>query len=141
MGHTSDAVAWSSIATKAGDQTSNPGHWFGRIVIDDAQAKRRFTHVSKARRGYLKSSWFTREVPSGRRRIMVRGRFQRVSLRRESALEAAQREFHEETGFTAEGPFLELGAIKQAGGKAVTVWAFEGDCDPQGMRSDLCRID
>jgi predicted NUDIX family NTP pyrophosphohydrolase len=37
----------------------------------------------------------------------------------EDALKAAQREFHEETGFSAEGPFLELGAIKQAGGKAV----------------------
>jgi predicted NUDIX family NTP pyrophosphohydrolase len=49
----------------------------------------------------------------------------------EDALEAARREFQEETGFTAEGPFLELGAIKQAGGKVVTSWAFEGDCDPQ----------
>jgi predicted NUDIX family NTP pyrophosphohydrolase len=59
----------------------------------------------------------------------------------EDALKAAQREFHEETGFTAEGPFLELGAIKQAGGKAVTAWAFEGDCDPQRMRSNLCQIE
>jgi predicted NUDIX family NTP pyrophosphohydrolase len=59
----------------------------------------------------------------------------------EDALEAAQREFHEETGFTAEGPFLELGAIKQAGGKVVTSWAFEGDCDPQLMRSNLCQIE
>ena len=48
----------------------------------------------------------------------------------EDALEAAQREFHEETGFTAEGPFLELGAIKQAGGKAVTAWAFEETATP-----------
>jgi predicted NUDIX family NTP pyrophosphohydrolase len=59
----------------------------------------------------------------------------------EDALEAARREFQEETGFTAEGPFLELGAIKQAGGKVVTSWAFEGDCDPQLMRSNLCQIE
>jgi predicted NUDIX family NTP pyrophosphohydrolase len=40
----------------------------------------------------------------------------------EDALDAARREFHEETGFTAEGVFLELVAIKQAGGKTVAAW-------------------
>jgi predicted NUDIX family NTP pyrophosphohydrolase len=59
----------------------------------------------------------------------------------EDALEAARREFHEETGFTAEGVFLELGAIKQASGKIVTAWAFEGDCAPTQMKSNLCRIE
>lgn len=34
----------------------------------------------------------------------------------EPALDAARREFVEETGFPAEGPFLELGSIRQAGG-------------------------
>jgi predicted NUDIX family NTP pyrophosphohydrolase len=48
----------------------------------------------------------------------------------EDALDAARREFHEETGFTAGAVFLDLGVIKQAGGKTVTAWAFEGDCDP-----------
>jgi predicted NUDIX family NTP pyrophosphohydrolase len=37
----------------------------------------------------------------------------------EDALYAARREFHEETGFTAQGVFLELGVINQAGGKTV----------------------
>lgn len=59
----------------------------------------------------------------------------------EDALDAAQREFHEETGFTATGAFLELGTIKQAGGKTITAWAFEGDCDPQHLKSNLCQIE
>jgi predicted NUDIX family NTP pyrophosphohydrolase len=58
----------------------------------------------------------------------------------EDSLEAARREFHEETGFTAQGHFLELGAIKQSGGKVVSVWAFEGDCDPENLTSNLCQI-
>jgi predicted NUDIX family NTP pyrophosphohydrolase len=48
----------------------------------------------------------------------------------EEPLAAAIREFHEETGFTAEGPFIPLGAFKQPGGKTVHAWAVEGDCDP-----------
>ena len=48
----------------------------------------------------------------------------------EEPLAAAQREFLEETGFRAEGQFLELGSIRQKGGKEVIAWAFEGDCDP-----------
>ena len=59
----------------------------------------------------------------------------------EDALDAARREFHEETGFTAEGVFLHLGVIKQAGGKVVAAWAFEGNCDPQDLKSNLCQIE
>lgn len=59
----------------------------------------------------------------------------------QDALDAARREFQEETGFTASGTFLELGAIKQAGGKTVTAWAFEGDCDPRQLKSNLCEIE
>jgi len=44
----------------------------------------------------------------------------------EELLHAAQREFSEETGFDAHGPFHELGAIIQAGGKKVTVWLRGG---------------
>jgi predicted NUDIX family NTP pyrophosphohydrolase len=54
---------------------------------------------------------------------------------------AARREFHEETGFSAEGQLLELGAVKQAGGKVVTAWAFEGDCDPKDLVSNTCGIE
>src|SRR4051812_30344576 len=59
----------------------------------------------------------------------------------EPPLEAAKREFSEETGFVAEGPFLELGTIKQAGGKIVAAWGSEGDCDPERLVSNTCEIE
>jgi predicted NUDIX family NTP pyrophosphohydrolase len=59
----------------------------------------------------------------------------------EQPLEAARREFQEETGFTALGFFLELGAVTQAGGKVVSVWAFEGDCDPGNLVSNRFELE
>jgi predicted NUDIX family NTP pyrophosphohydrolase len=59
----------------------------------------------------------------------------------ELPLEAARREFEEETGFVATGDFLELGAVQQAGGKVVSAWAFEGDCDPGKLISNRCEIE
>lgn len=58
----------------------------------------------------------------------------------ENPLDAARREFTEETGFAAEGNFVDLGTVKQAGGKIVSVWAVEGDCDPAKLRSNMCMI-
>lgn len=59
----------------------------------------------------------------------------------EEPLIAAQREFREETGVEPQGPFLELGSIKQKSGKTVHAWAFEGDADPSTMRSNLIRVE
>jgi predicted NUDIX family NTP pyrophosphohydrolase len=59
----------------------------------------------------------------------------------EPPLHAARREFFEETGFAAEGHFEPLGQVKQAGGKMVVAWAFEGDCDPDKMISNTCQIE
>jgi predicted NUDIX family NTP pyrophosphohydrolase len=59
----------------------------------------------------------------------------------ELPLEAAKREFQEETGFTAEGSFLELGLVQQASGKIVSAWAFEGDCDPGKLISNRCQVE
>jgi predicted NUDIX family NTP pyrophosphohydrolase len=59
----------------------------------------------------------------------------------ENPLDAARREFTEETGFAAEGNFVDLGTVKQAGGKIVSVWAVEGDCDPAKLRSNMCMIE
>jgi len=59
----------------------------------------------------------------------------------EDPLEAARREFAEETGFEPGGDFIPLGTIKQAGGKLVSVWVVEGDCDPAQIRSNLCTIE
>jgi predicted NUDIX family NTP pyrophosphohydrolase len=62
-------------------------------------------------------------------------------LEGEQPLEAAKREFQEETGFPVPETFLDLGSIKQAGGKIVAAWAFEGDCDPSKMISNLCEVE
>jgi len=59
----------------------------------------------------------------------------------ESPLDAARREFQEETGFVPHGPFLELGEIRQPSGKIVTAWAFEGDCDPKELKSNTCMVE
>ena len=59
----------------------------------------------------------------------------------EDALLAAQREFQEETGFFANGPFLPLGTVRQASGKTVIAWAFEGDGDPARLVSNTCIIE
>lgn len=47
----------------------------------------------------------------------------------EPLLRAAQREFEEEVGIKPHGPYLELGSIRQKGGKIVHAWAFEGQWD------------
>jgi predicted NUDIX family NTP pyrophosphohydrolase len=54
----------------------------------------------------------------------------------EDLLEAARREFEEETGFKATGPFAALTPVKQSGGKTVHAWAFEGDCEPAALVSN-----
>ena len=59
----------------------------------------------------------------------------------ETAEAAAIREFEEETGFTPRGDFVDLGVVRQASGKIVTVWAFEGDCDPAQLTSNLCKVE
>ncbi len=59
----------------------------------------------------------------------------------EQPLSAAQREFEEETGFTARGPFFELGSVRQKSGKVVTAWAFEGDCDSTKLVSNTCEVE
>ncbi len=53
----------------------------------------------------------------------------------EQSLDAAIREFREETGFAPCGPYLPLGSITQRSGKIVHAWAFEGDCDPATVAS------
>lgn len=47
----------------------------------------------------------------------------------ESPIQAAEREFEEETGLKPRGPYLDLGTIRQKGGKLVHAWAFAGDWD------------
>jgi predicted NUDIX family NTP pyrophosphohydrolase len=59
----------------------------------------------------------------------------------EPALETARREFREETGFEADGAFLELGALRQPSGKTVHAWALEGDLDTNRIRSNTFTLE
>ena len=59
----------------------------------------------------------------------------------EDALEAARREFQEETGKTADGPFIPLEPIRQPGGKVVYAWACEGDWDPETLKSNTFSME
>jgi predicted NUDIX family NTP pyrophosphohydrolase len=59
----------------------------------------------------------------------------------EERLEAAIREFREETGVEPSGPYLDLGFIRQKAGKLVHAWAWEGDVDPDTVRSNVARVE
>jgi predicted NUDIX family NTP pyrophosphohydrolase len=54
----------------------------------------------------------------------------------EAPLDAARREFEEETGFSIDGEFRALTPVKQPGGKTVHAWMIEGDCDAENVRSN-----
>jgi len=51
----------------------------------------------------------------------------------EELLAAALREFTEETGFVASGPFVPLAPVKQKSGKVVHAFACAGDFDPDTL--------
>jgi predicted NUDIX family NTP pyrophosphohydrolase len=60
----------------------------------------------------------------------------------ETLIDAAIREFEEETGLNPHGPYTELGWIRQKGGKIVHAWAFEGECDDsQPIRSNMFEME
>jgi len=59
----------------------------------------------------------------------------------EDPLVAAKREFEEESGVVPQGDFISLGEIKQAGGKLVTAWAVEGDCDASTLKSNTFSME
>ena len=54
----------------------------------------------------------------------------------------ARREFEEETGHVPpEGPTIDLGEIRQSGGKVVRCWAIEGDLDPSDAASNTFEME
>ena len=59
----------------------------------------------------------------------------------EDLLDAARREFEEETGIRPLGPFRPLGSIRQKAGKVVHAWAWEGDADPGRITSNSARTE
>ena len=54
----------------------------------------------------------------------------------EEPLEAAKREFREETGLAATGEFLPLHPVRQPSGKVVYAWAQESSFDAEVVRSN-----
>ncbi len=59
----------------------------------------------------------------------------------EDSLEAAKREFKEETGFDITGDFIELSPLKQPSGKVVYAWAVEGNIDAKSIRSNMFSME
>ena len=59
----------------------------------------------------------------------------------EEPIEAARREFEEETGIVPTAPFIPLGTVRQKAGKTVFAWAWEGEADPEKIRSNETVIE
>lgn len=59
----------------------------------------------------------------------------------ESTLQAAIREFNEETGFNAEGDFIALKPIRQKSGKIIYCFALESDFDASHLISNTFKME
>lgn len=60
----------------------------------------------------------------------------------EELVDAARREFAEELGLDLPaGSLLDLGSVRQAGGKVVSVWALEADLDPATVVSNTFLLE
>lgn len=59
----------------------------------------------------------------------------------EDSLDAARREFEEETGYPIEGPYIDLGVLRQSSRKEVHAWAVEGDGDPDRIVSNTFEME
>ncbi|HZF65098.1 MAG TPA: NUDIX domain-containing protein [Chitinophagaceae bacterium] len=59
----------------------------------------------------------------------------------EHPLNAAKREFQEETGKLLQGSFVELSPIVQKAGKIVYAWAVEGELDPQSITCNNFKLE
>lgn len=60
----------------------------------------------------------------------------------EPAWEAARREFQEELGLPPpDGEVIDLGEVRQTGGKIVTAWAIRADLDPATITPGTFRME
>ena len=59
----------------------------------------------------------------------------------EDLLDAARREFREETAIEPVEPFISLGSVRQKAGKTVHAWAWEGDADASTIVSNTMRTE
>jgi len=68
--------------------------------------------------------------------MIVKGEFDE-----EEPMEAARREFKEETGFALDEPLQELEPVKQSGGKVVHAFVVEADLDPDEIESNTFEME
>ena len=59
----------------------------------------------------------------------------------EKPLDAAKREFREETGFVVEGEFIELGELRQPSKKIIHAWSIEGNFDTSQLKSNTFKME
>jgi predicted NUDIX family NTP pyrophosphohydrolase len=59
----------------------------------------------------------------------------------EAPLDAAKREFREETGLVAEGEFQPLNPVRQKSGKIVYAWAVHLDLNAAAVKSNLFSME
>lgn len=59
----------------------------------------------------------------------------------EALLDAARREFHEETGSPIDAPATPLGHVRLASGKVVHAFAAEGDLDASQIQSNTFELE
>lgn len=62
-------------------------------------------------------------------------------IENEDPLDAAIREFREETGQTAQGSFIALSAVRQKSGKNIWVWATEMEFDAASITCNTFSIE
>jgi predicted NUDIX family NTP pyrophosphohydrolase len=59
----------------------------------------------------------------------------------EDPLEAAKREFQEETGFEVAGKFQPLNPVRQSSGKIIYAWVVEADVNDAAVKSNTFSIE
>ena len=59
----------------------------------------------------------------------------------EKPLDAAKREFREETGFGVEGEFIELGELRQPSKKIIHAWSIEDNFDLSQLKSNTFKLE
>jgi predicted NUDIX family NTP pyrophosphohydrolase len=59
----------------------------------------------------------------------------------EDPLDAARREFREETGFAPSGEIIPLETVRQPNGKFIHAWAIRGDFDPAKLQSNTFSLE
>lgn len=59
----------------------------------------------------------------------------------EEPLQAARREFEEETGLSIQGDFTELRPVKLKSGKLIFAWALQHDIDPSTIKSNTFELE